>query len=125
MDLNTLESEETGVKTLMTRTKKPEDKTTQSKNSTPKKKQQTPKPVPNITLRDDQCRYSKDTGQKASSCPNMAKQGKMEEDTNAARCTHCNAPGHKDPKCYFETKMDNCPPKWTIIEAQKKTHWNL
>ena len=51
MELNGLESEDTGVKTQMTVMKKQaEDKTAQPKASTPKKKQQTPKTVPNNTL---------------------------------------------------------------------------
>ena len=58
MELNGLESEDTGVKTQMTIIKKqPEGKTTQPKTSTPKKRQQTPKTVPNNTLQDDQCQY--------------------------------------------------------------------
>ena len=57
MDLNGLESEDTGVKTQMAVINKTaEDKSTQQKNATTKKKQQTPKTVPNNTLQDDQYR---------------------------------------------------------------------
>ena len=70
MELNGLESEDTGVKTQMTVLKKQsDDKTTQPKTSTPKKKQ-TPKTVPNNTLQDDQCRYCKNTKQTAPSWRN-------------------------------------------------------
>ena len=66
MELNGLESEDTGVKTQMTIIKKqPEGKTTQPKTSVPKKRQQTPETVPNNTLQDDQCQYCKNTGHKA------------------------------------------------------------
>ena len=121
MELNDLESEDTGVKTQMTVLKKqPDEKTTQQKTSTPKKKQQTPKTVPNNTLQDDHCRYCKNTGHKAADCPKLAKRRKLEEDTEALRCTHCNAPGHEEPTCYFGAIMENRPPKWTLTEAQKK-----
>ena len=106
MELNGLESEDTGVKTQMTVMKKQsEDKTIQPKTSTPKKKQQTPKAVPNNTLQDNQCRYCNNTGHKAADCAKLSKRLKLEEDTDAARCTHCNAPGHEEPTCYFVAKM--------------------
>ena len=58
MELNGLESENTGVKTQMAVINKPaEDKPTQQKTATTKKKQQTPKTVPNNTLQGDQCRF--------------------------------------------------------------------
>ena len=105
MELNGLESEDTGVKTQMTvMRKQSEDKTTQMKTSTPKKKQQTPKIVPNNTLQDDQCRYCKNTGQKAENCARLAKRCKLEKDPDAARCTHCDAPGREEPTCYFLSK---------------------
>ena len=124
MELNELESEDTGVKTQMTvKNKQSEDKTTQQKNTTTKKKQQTPKTVPNNTLQDDQCCYCKNTGHKAAECAKLAKRRKLEEDPNAMRCTHCNAPGHEEPICYFGANMENRPPpKWTLTEAQKDTH---
>ena len=63
MELNGLESEESGVKTQMTViNKQSEDRTTHQKTATTKKKQQTPKTVPNNTLQDDQCRYCKKDG---------------------------------------------------------------
>ena len=116
-----LESEDTGVKTQMAVINKTaEDKPTQQKTATTKKKQQTPKIVPNNTLQDDQCRYCKNTGHKAADCAKLAKRRKLEEDPDATRCTHCNAPGHEEPTCYFGANMENRPPKWTLTEAQKK-----
>ena len=121
MELNGLESEDTGVKTQMAVINKTaEDKPTQQKTATTKKKQQTPKTVPNNTLQDDQCRYCKNTGHKAADCAKLAKRRKLEEDPDAIRCTHCNAPGHEEPACYFGANMENRPPKWTLTEAQKK-----
>ena len=121
MELNGLESEDTGVKTQMAVINKTaEDKSTQQKNATTKKKQQTPKTVPNNTLQDDQCRYCKNTGHKAADCAKLAKRRKLEEDPDAIRCAHCNAPGHEEPTCYFGANMENRPPKWTLIESQKK-----
>ena len=120
MELNGLESEDTGVKTQMAVTNKPaEDKPTQQKTAT-KKKQQTPKTVPNNTLQDDQCRYCKNTGHKAADCAKLAKLRKLEEDLDAIRCAHCNAPGHEELTCYFGANMKNRPPKWTLTEAPKK-----
>ena len=120
MELNGLESEDTGVKTQMTVLKKQsDDKTTQPKTSTPKKKQ-TPKTVPKNTLQDDQCRYCKNTGHKAADCAKLPKRRKLEEDPEALRCTHCNAPGHEEPTCYSGANMENRPPKWTLTDAQKK-----
>ena len=122
MELNGLESEDTGVKTQMAVINKPaEDKPTQQKAATTKKKQQTPKTVPNNTLQDDQCRYCKNTGHKAADCTKLAKRRKLEEDPDAIRCTHCNAPGHEEPTCYFGANMGNRPPKWTLTEGQKNS----
>ena len=107
MELNGLESEDTGVKTQMAVINKPtEDKPTQQKTATTKKKQQTPKTVPNNTLQDDQCRYCKNTGHKAADCAKLAKRRKLEEDRDAIRCAHCNAPGHEEPTCYSGAKME-------------------
>ena len=81
MELNGLESEDTGIKTQMTViNKQAEVKPTQQKTATTKKKQQTPKTVPNKTLQDDQCRYCKNTGHKAADCAKLAKRHKLEED---------------------------------------------
>ena len=122
MELNGLESEDTGVKTQMTViNKQAEDKPTQQKTATTKKKQQTPKTVPNNTLRDDQCRYCKNTGHKAADCAKLAKRRKLEEDPYAIRCTHCNAPGHEEPTCYFEANMENRPEVDTN-RSTEKTH---
>ena len=86
MELNGIESENTGVKTQMTVLKKQsEEKTTQQKTSATKKKQQTPKTVPNNTLQYDQCRYCKNTGHKAADCAKLAKRRKLEEDPDAIR----------------------------------------
>ena len=121
MELNGLESEDTGVKTQMAVINKTsEDKPTQQKTVTTKKKQQTPKTVPNNTMQDDQCRYCKNSGHKAADCAKLAKRRKLEEDPDAIRCTHCNAPGHEESTCYFGANMENRPPKWTLTEAQKK-----
>ena len=120
MELNGLESKDTGVKTQKTVMKKQsEDKATQPKTSTPNKKQQTPKQVSNNTLQDDQCRYCENTWHKAEKCARLAKRCKLEEDHDAAQCTHCNAPGHEEPTCYFGEYMENRPSKWTLTEAQK------
>ena len=122
MELNGLESEDTGVKTQMTVINKPaEDKPTQQKTAATKKKQQTPKTVPNNTLQDDQCRYCKNTGHKAADCAKLAKRHKLEEDPDAIRCTHCYPPGHEELTCYFGANMENRPPKWTLTEAQKNS----
>ena len=121
MELNGLESEDTGVKTQMAVINKPaEDKPTQRKTATTKKKQQTPKTVSNNTLQDDQCRYCKNTGHKAAECAKLVKRRKLEEDPDAIRCAHCNVPRHEEPTSYFEANMENRPPKWTLTEAQKK-----
>ena len=121
MELNGLESEDTGVKTQMAVINKTaEVKSTQQKTATTKKKQQTPKTVPNNTLQDDQCRYCKNTGNKAADCAKLAKRRKLEEEPDAIRCAHCNAPGHEEPTCYFGANMENRPPKWTLTEAKKK-----
>ena len=110
MELSGLESEHTGVKTQMTViNKQSEDKPTQQKYSTTKKEQQTPKTVPNNTLQGDQCRYCKNTGHKAADSAKLAERRKLEEDPDAMRCTHCNAPGHEERTCYFGANMENRP----------------
>ena len=88
MKLGGLESEETGLKTQITKTKVSDDKTTQPKNSTPKKKQQTSKTVLNNTLQDDQCRYCKDTWHKASNWPNAARWEKTRRPPDVHIVTH-------------------------------------
>ena len=121
MELNGLESEDTGVKTQMTViNEQAKDKPSQQKTATTKKKQQTPTTVSNNTLQDDQCRYCKNTGHKAADCAKQAKRRKLEEDPDAIRCTHCNTPGHEKPTCYFGANMESRPPTWTLTEAQKK-----
>ena len=122
MELSGLESEDTGVKTQMTvMNEQSEDKPTQQKTATTKEKQQTPETVPNNIFQDDQCRYCKNTGHKAADCAKLAKRHKLEGDPDAMRCKHRNAPGHEEPT-YFGANTENCPPKWTLTEAQKKTH---
>ena len=97
MELNRLDSEDTGVKTQMTViNKQSEDKTAQQKTTTTKKNQQTPKTVPNNTLQDDQCRYCKNTGHKAADCVKLALRRQLEEDPDAMRCAHCNGPMDQD-----------------------------
>ena len=121
MELNGLESQDTGVKTQMTViNKQSEGKPTQQKTATTKTKQQTPKTVRNNILQDDQCRYCKNTGHKAADSAKLGKRRKLEEDPDAMRCTHCNPPGHEKPTCYFGANMQNRPPKLTLTEAQKK-----
>ena len=122
MELNGLESEDNGVKTQMAVINKTaEDKSAQQKPATTKKKQQTPKTVPNTTLQDDQCRYCKNTGHKAADCAKLAKRRKLEEDPDAVRCAHCNAPGHEEPTCYFGANMENRPEVDTN-RSTEKTH---
>ena len=91
--------------------KQADDKPSQQKTATTKKKQQSPKTVPNNTLQDDQCRYCKNTGHKAADCAKLVKRRKLEEDPDAIRCAHCNAPGHEEPTCYFGANMENPPPR--------------
>ena len=121
MELNGLESEDTCVKTQMALiNKQAEDKPTQQKAATTKKKRQISKTVPNNTLQDDQCPFCKNTGHKAADSAKLTKRRKLEEDPEAMRCTHCNAPGHEEETCYFGANLEIHPPKWTLTEAQKK-----
>ena len=116
MELNGLEADETSVKTQMTVTKKEQI----AEKPTEKSKSQTPKTVPNKTLKNDQCRYCKETGHMMADCPKLAKRRKLEEDPDAEKCQNCNTPGHEEENCYFGANMDNRPPKWNLTEAQKK-----
>ena len=120
MELNGLEADEPSVKTQMTATKKEQktEKLTKKRNET--SKTQTPKTVPNKTLKNDQCRYCKETGHMMADCPKLAKRRKLEEDSDAEKCQNCNTPGHEEENCYFGANMDNRPPKWNLTEAQKK-----
>ena len=73
MELNGLEADETSVKTQMTVTKKEQNAEKPTKKQNEKSKAQTPKTVPNKTLKNDQCRYCKETGHMMSDCPKLAK----------------------------------------------------
>ena len=120
MELNGLEADETSVKTQMTVTKKEQIAEKPTKKQTEKSKTQTPKTVPNKTLKNDQCRYCKETGHMMADCPKLAKRRKLEGDPDAEKCQNCNTPGHEEENCYFGANMDNRPPKWNLTEAQKK-----
>ena len=120
MELNGLEADEPLVKTQMTVTKKDQKTEKSNKKQTEKPKTQTPKTVPDTTLKNDQCRYCKETGHMMADCPKLAKRRKLEEDPEAEKCQNCNTPGHQEENCYFGANMENRPPKWTLTEAQKK-----
>ena len=120
MELNGLEADEPLVKTQMTATKKEQNAEKTNKKQNEKAKTQTPKTVPNKTLKNDQCRYCKETGHMMAECPKLAKRRKLEEDPDAEKCQNCNTPGHDEENCYFGANMENRPPKWTLTEAQKK-----
>ena len=120
MELNGLEADETSVKTQMTVTKKEQNAEKPIKKQNEKSKAQTPKTVPNKTLKNDQCRYCKETGHMIADCPKLAKRRKLEEDPDAEKCQNCNTPGHEEENCYFGANMDNRPPKWNLTEAPKK-----
>ena len=120
MELNGLESDEALVKTQMTVTKKEQNGEKANKKQAEKAKTQTPKTVPNKTLKNDQCRYCKETGHMMADCPKLAKRRKFEEDPEAEKCQNCNTPGHDTETCYFGANMENRPPEWTLTEAQKK-----
>ena len=118
MELNGLEADEPLVKTQMSATKKEQNTEKTNKKQNEKAKTQTPKTVPNKTLKNDQCRYCKETGHMMADCPKLAKRRKLEEDPDAEKCQNCNTPGHDEENCYVGANMENRPPKWT--EAQKK-----
>ena len=120
MELNGLEANDTLVKTQMTVTKKEQNTEKTNKKQTDKTKQQTPKTVPDKTLKNDQCRYCKETGHMMTDCPKLAKRRKLEEDPEAEKCQNCNTPGHDEENCYFGANMENRPTKWNLTEAQKK-----
>ena len=120
MELNGLEADETSVKTQMTVTKKEQNTEKATKKQNEKSKTQTPKTVPNKTLKNDQCRYCKETGHMMTDCPKLAKRRKLDEDPDAEKCQNCNTPGHEEENCYFGANMENRPPKWNLTEAQKK-----
>ena len=83
MELNGLEADDTLVKTQMTVTKKEQNTEKTNKIQTDKTKKQTPKTVPDKTLKNDQCRYCKETGHMMTDCPKLAKRRKLEEDPEA------------------------------------------
>ena len=78
MNLNGLESDETGVKSLMTITKKNRRQSSSTKKQHPKRKKQNPETVPNNAHQDDQCHYCKDTEPRAIDCPKLAKRRQFE-----------------------------------------------
>ena len=120
MELNGLEADEPLVKTQMTVTKKEQITEKTNKKPNDKAKKQTPKTVPDKTLKNDQCRYCKETGHMMADCSKLAKRRKLEEDPDAEKCHTCNTPGHDEENCYFGANMENRPPKWNLTEAQKK-----
>ena len=120
MELNGLEADEPLVKTQMTVTKKEQITEKTNKKPNDKTKKQTPKTVPDKTLKNDQCRYCKETGHMMADCSKLAKRRKLEEDPDAEKCHTCNTPGHDEDNCYFGANMENRPPKWNLTEAQKK-----
>ena len=120
MELNGQEADDPLVKTQMTATKKEQNTEKTNKKQTEKTKKQTPKTVPDKTLKNDQCRYCKETGHMMTDCPKLAKRRKLEEDPEAEKCQNCNTPGHDEENCYFGANMENCPTKWNLTEAQKK-----
>ena len=120
MELYGLEADEPLVKTQMTVTKKDQKTEKSNKKQTGKPTTQTPKTVPDENLKNDQCRYCKETGHMMADCPKLAKRRKLEEDPEAEKCQNRNTPGHQEENCYFGANMENRPPKWTLTEAQKK-----
>ena len=120
MELNGLEADEPSVKTQMTATKKEQNAEKATKRQNEKSKAQTPKTVPNKTLKNDQCRYCKETGHMMTDCPKLAKRRKLEEDPDAEKCKNCNTPGHEEENCSFSANMENRRPKWNLTDAQKK-----
>ena len=120
MELNGLEADEPLVKTQMTVTKKEQTTEKTDKKQNDKAKKQTPKTVPDKTLKNDQCRYCKETGHMMTDCPKLAKRRKLEADPDAEKCQTCNTPGHDEENCYFGANMENRPSKWNLTEAQKK-----
>ena len=85
IELNGLEADEPSVKTQMTATKKEQKIEKSNKKQNETSKTQTPKTVPNKTLKNDQCRYCKETGHMMADCPKLAKRRKLEEDPNAEK----------------------------------------
>ena len=120
MELNGLEADEPLVKTQMTASKKEENNEKTNKKQNEKAKKQTAKTVPDKTLKNDQCRYCKETGHMMNDCPKLAKRRKLEEDPDAEKCHNCKTPGHDEESCCFGANMENRPPKWTLTDAQKK-----
>ena len=120
MELNGLEADEPLVKTQMNVTKIEQNIEKPNTKQNDKAGKQTPKTVPDKTLKNDQCRYCKETGHMMTYCPKLAKQRKLEEDPDAEKCQNCNTPGHDDENCYFGANMEYRPPKWNLREAQKK-----
>ena len=104
----------------MTVTKKEQKAEKPTKKQNEKSKAHTPKTVPNKTLKNDQCRYCKETGHMMTDCLKLAKRRKLEEDPDTEKCKNCNTPGHEGENCFFGANMDNRPPKWNLTHTQKK-----
>ena len=109
----------------MTVTIKEQNGEKSNKKENENSKTPTPKTIPNKSLKNDQCRYCKETGHMMADCPKLAKRRKLEEDPDAEKCQNWNTPGHDAENCYFGANMENRPPKWTLTEAQKKVKRSL
>ena len=120
MELNSLEADETSVKTQMTVTNKEQEAENPTRKQNENPKTQTPKTIPNKTLKNDQCSYCKETEHMMADCPKLAKRRKLEEDQDAEKCQNCNTSGHEAENCYFGANMENRPPKWNLTDAQRK-----
>ena len=124
MELNGLEADEHLVKTQMTVTKKEQNTDKSGKKQNDKAKKPTPKTVPDKILKNDQCRYCKETGHMMADCPKLAKRRKLEEDPDAekfkiaihldmtkktvtsvpiSKSAHLNAPSQKTRKKVLKT----------------------
>ena len=121
MELNGLEADEPSVKTQMTVTKKEQNAEKATKKQNEKSKTQTPKTVPYKTLKNDQCRYCKETGHMITDCPKLAKRRKLDEDPDAEKCQNCNTPGHEEENCYFGANMENRTPNGISLKLKRKS----
>ena len=91
MELNGLEADEPLVKTLITVIKKDQKTEKSNKKQTEKPKTQTPITVPDKKLKNDQCRYCKETGHMMADCPNWQNDESLKKTqrlTNARTVIH-------------------------------------
>ena len=125
MKLNGLEADEPSVKTQMTATKKEQktEKSTKKQNET--SKTQTPKTVPNKTLKNDQCRYCKETGHMMAHCPKLAKRRKLEEVPDAENCQNCNTPGHEEVRRQLRRQHGKPTTEVEPHRSSKESHPSL